>query len=319
MPSSNFDANSFPDLHGKIYLVTGGNSGIGKITVIGLASRGATVYMGARSEGKATATIDEIKKEFPDVDIKFIHMDLTKLSSVVEATNRLKQETTMLSGLINNAGVMGVPYSLTGDGYEIQFQTNYLSHWLLTSLLTPLLLSTSLVSGPGSVRVINLTSNGHERFIPKSGIQFDNIGLESSNSMTRYGQSKLAQILHINKLNSLYGPRGTEVGEIWFAAVHPGHIDTDLNRQATGVAPAMISGPITRIMRCLGILDDQEKGAWSSLFAVASSDFESTNSGAYVVPYAKIGTPSKEARDERLTEKLWEWTKKELEGREVLA
>lgn len=71
-------------------------------------------------------------------------------------------------------------------------------------------------------------------------------------------------------------------------------------------------------MRCVGILDKQEKGAWSSLFAIASNTFKRSNSGAYVVPYAKIGKPSDYARDEKLAEKLWEWTESELRGKGLL-
>ncbi len=71
-------------------------------------------------------------------------------------------------------------------------------------------------------------------------------------------------------------------------------------------------------MRCLGVLDKQEKGAWSSLFAIASDDFKQANSGAYVVPYARIGTPSEYARDESLAEKLWQWTETELGSKGLL-
>lgn len=71
-------------------------------------------------------------------------------------------------------------------------------------------------------------------------------------------------------------------------------------------------------MRCLGILDSQEKGAWSSLFAIASSDFKKSNSGAYIVPYAKIGTPSSQAQDESLAERLWQWTETEFRTKGLL-
>lgn len=71
-------------------------------------------------------------------------------------------------------------------------------------------------------------------------------------------------------------------------------------------------------MSCLGILDKQEKGAWSSLFAIASSNFKKSDSGAYIVPYAKIGTPSEQARDVKLAEKLWQWTESELGGKGLL-
>jgi hypothetical protein len=71
-------------------------------------------------------------------------------------------------------------------------------------------------------------------------------------------------------------------------------------------------------MRCLGILDDESKGAWSSLFAVASDQFGAKDSGAYIIPYAKFGTPSKLARDEELGRRLWEWTRDELDSRGLL-
>ena len=71
-------------------------------------------------------------------------------------------------------------------------------------------------------------------------------------------------------------------------------------------------------MRCVGILDDQAKGAWSSLFAIASTDFKAADSGAYVVPYAKIGTPSTDAQDEALAARLWDWTEKEMSNKGLL-
>ena len=140
---------------------------------------------------------------------------------------------------------MGVPLAMTADGFEYQFQvcalsvllkiiadqdmkTNYLSHWLLTYLLLPLLASTAQSSSPGDVRIVNVTSDGHSRYAPKEGIRFNDINLPSEAAMMRYGQSKLANILHINKLQKQYGPKSgnAEAGEIWVASVHPGHIDT---------------------------------------------------------------------------------------------
>src|ERR1700760_436198 len=108
---------------------------------------------------------------------------------------------------------MAVPFSKTADGFEIQFQTNYLSHWILTQQLLPLLLATARSAEPGAVRIVNVTSDGHERMPPKEGIAFNDIDLPDRQPMTRYGQSKLANILHANELNRRYGPNGTELSE----------------------------------------------------------------------------------------------------------
>ena len=92
----------------------------------------------------------------------------------------------------------------------------------------------------------------------------------------------------------------------------------DLNKQATGAAPSSVLRAMTSIMRCLGILDEQAKGAWSSLFAIAGNGFKDSDSGAYVVPYRKLGEPSLLARDAVLSEKLWDWTVHELGNKGLL-
>ncbi|KUL83606.1 hypothetical protein ZTR_11314 [Talaromyces verruculosus] len=273
MPNNAFSVDALPDLSGKLYVVTGGNAGIGKTTVAGLASRGARVYMGARSAEKAEKAITDLKRELgnPQADIIFLKLDLTDFKSVVEAARELRRDKhtifskeTDLHGLINNAGIMGVPFSRTKDGCEIQFQTNYLSHWFFTYHLLPLLQSTALPQ-PGTARIVNVTSDGHERFTLKEGIRLDDPNLESESAMVR-----------------------------------------NLNKQATGMAPAAILRIVTPIMKCTGILDHEAKGALSSLFAIADPDF--TESGAYIVPYAKIGKPSQMAENDLLAERLWEWT-----------
>ena len=95
-------------------------------------------------------------------------------------------------------------------------------------------------------------------------------------------------------------------------------LSRDLNKQATGAAPSSVLRAMTSIMRCLGILDEQAKGAWSSLFAIAGNGFKDSDSGAYVVPYRKFGEPSLLARDAVLSEKLWDWTVHELGDKGLL-
>lgn len=151
--------------------------------------------------------------------------------------------------------------------------------------------------------------------------------------MARYGQSKLANILHASELNrrlrssSDAGTAATEDpslrGEIWTAAVHPGHIQTGLNNTPKEVFPGIVVPPsimrsLTSVMRCLGILASQEHGAWSTLYAIASPEFGAKSSGGYIVPYAQLGIPSSAARDEKLAARLWEWTEKEMKAKDLL-
>lgn len=94
----------------------------GKATVLGLAAHNAKVYIGARSAEKANEAIKEIAEQLPSADVKFVFMDLGNLRSVVGAAQEIRKKETVLHGLVNNAGIMGVPFSRTTDGYEIQFQ-----------------------------------------------------------------------------------------------------------------------------------------------------------------------------------------------------
>jgi NAD(P)-dependent dehydrogenase (short-subunit alcohol dehydrogenase family) len=98
---------------------------------------------------------------------------------------------------------------------------NYISHFLLTQLLLPTLLSTVSASAPGTVRIINVSSDGHAKLAPKQGIVFDDINLKPASTWTRYGQSKLANVLHAKELARRYGTQG-----LWAASLHPGTVKT---------------------------------------------------------------------------------------------
>lgn len=98
----------------------------------------------------------------------------------------------------------------------------------MTYLLLPLLQATARATAPGDVRIVCVTSDGHDSLAPKGGIKFDDLKLESVSAMVRYGHSKLANVLHAKELHRIIGPKegAPQKGEIWVTAVHPGHIDT---------------------------------------------------------------------------------------------
>jgi NAD(P)-dependent dehydrogenase (short-subunit alcohol dehydrogenase family) len=314
---SEFNPASLPDLSGKVYLVTGGNTGIGLETVRFLAAKNATVYMGCRSSAKGNAAIASIKAQLPTANIQLLILDHMTLSTVVSAAKELIAKEKKLHGLINNAGIMAVPFQKSQDGYESQWQTNYLAHALLTHHLLPLLLSTARASNPGDVRIVNVSSGGH-RFAPKNGIDFADINQEKGSIWSRYGQSKLGNVLNTKELNRLYGPNGIkkEEGEIWSFALHPGNMYTNLNKNARFAGP--LSGVLAKMLNAFGVYIPVEKGAYTSIYCVASDIVTPEMSGEYFVPLGKLGKASKLTRNVKLAEKLWTWTEKEFELKGLL-
>ncbi|KAH7002555.1 hypothetical protein EDB80DRAFT_579300 [Ilyonectria destructans] len=308
-----FTPESLPDLSGRVYLVTGGNTGIGFNTVLELAAHNAKVYLGARSEAKANAAIEEIKSSHPDVDISVLIMDMMDLRSVRAAAEEFARKESTLHGLVNNAGIMATPYEESIDHYEAQFQTNYLSHWLLTYLLLPILTKSAQSSSPGTVRITNVSSDGHLLFAPSTGIDFEDINQTKGSAWSRYGMSKLANILHAKELSRRYGPLSTYRGhgEIWTASVHPGTIDTNLGHHATG---SWLFQMIRPIVRLFGLYSPVETSAYTSLYVIAGNDFEHDQSGEYFKPVGIVGKTSQHGNDMALAEKLWDWTEREMKG-----
>lgn len=159
----------------------------GYYTVLNLAKHGAHVYMCSRSDTKGNKAIADITELNPKAHISLLKMDHMSLKSVVDAARQFVSKESALHGLINNAGIMATPFEMSKDGHEAQWQTNYLAHWLFTSQLLPLMLSTSKALPAGSVRIVNLTSSGHF-MAPGQGINFEDTALLKKSSQ-RYGQS----------------------------------------------------------------------------------------------------------------------------------
>ncbi|KAH0551547.1 hypothetical protein GP486_007237 [Trichoglossum hirsutum] len=290
-----------PDLTGKVILVTGGNTGIGKETVLQLAKHSPScIYLAARNATKAEAAIREIKGIVSDARVEYLELDLSSCASVKRAAGEFLRKERRLDILINNAGVMGLPATETPEGYDIQFGTNHIGHHLLTKLLIPTLLETAEQpdSKPKGVRVVNVSSSAHA-VAPPGGIVFDNINLERANALTRYGQSKLANILDTRELARRY-PGITSV------AVHPGVILTHLYDAICGWGPVFRYG-----VALFGRLFMQNvvQGALNQLWAATSDEVEN---GSYYHPVGSKSMGNAYARDEELARKLWDWTEAEL-------
>lgn len=205
------------DLTGKIAIVTGASGGLGEETVRALASKGATVTIAARDMNRAEQTAEKIRQSTGNTNINIGELELDKPASVRAFAANWLASNDSLNLLINNAGVMACPLDRTAEGWEMQFATNHIGHFLLTCLL-----SDALVKG-APARVVNLSSGGHN-FAP---VDFDDIHFSQRDyePFASYGQSKTANILFSIELDNRLKDRGVRVN-----AVHPGVIMTDLGR-----------------------------------------------------------------------------------------
>lgn len=208
-----------PDLTGKVIVVTGANSGIGFEAAKEFARKGAQTILACRSMDKAEAALTEIQAEIPNASAEIMPLDLANQASIHKFAKEFKATYDRLDVLVNNAGIMMVPYGTTADGFENQFGTNHLGHFALTGLLIDLLLKTK-----GS-RVVNISSGGHRM----GKMDFDNLmyeGGEGYSGARAYGRSKLANILFTYELQRRYRAIHAEAIAV---AAHPGGSDTNLS------------------------------------------------------------------------------------------
>jgi len=316
-PKSTFTEDDIPDLSGKVMIVTGGNTGIGKETVRALLEHNAKVYVACRNPEKAHAAIDDLKQITKKDDIHFIPLDLSSFESIRKFAEEFKSKETKLDVLFNNAGVMSPPIeTLTAEGFDMQFGTNVVGPYLLTRLLLPLLLASSSTStttsngeGPTnpvrSVRIVNTSSLGHLAVkgpeVPiywKSLKPGDKNG-ENEKARRKWGndqlyyQSKAGVILVSNELARRYGDQG-----VISMAVHPGTIQSELGRHWSTFQKKLTNVFIK--------LYSTKQGAITQLYGGTTPDAKDLN-GKYLIPWARVGNAHPDVMDEKLGEKLWAW------------
>jgi NAD(P)-dependent dehydrogenase (short-subunit alcohol dehydrogenase family) len=222
--AGHWTAQDVGDQTGRIAVITGANSGLGLETARVLAAHGATVVLAGRNPVTIAAAADELRREQPDATVDTAELDLASLAAVKTAAEGLAARYPRLDLLINNAGVMFAPYSLTKDGYELQFATNHLGHFALTGLLLP-----SLLAVPGS-RVVTLSSNGHRA----GRMNFADLqAARHYNRYTAYGRSKLANLLFTYELQRRLAKARAKTLAL---AAHPGTARTNLTRHMSALS-----------------------------------------------------------------------------------
>lgn len=280
--------DDMPSQQGRIYVITGGTSGIGFETAKALARSGAWVLIASRNEARGREAVAAIREAAPGARVQFERLDLGDLASVHALAERLNATLPHLDVLINNAGIMEPPQrGVSANGFELQFAVNYLGHYALTAELLPLLRKSK------APRVVTQSSIA----AIMGRLQFDDLQFEREYAASRaYGQSKLACLMFALELQRRSDASGWGIQSI---AAHPGLSRTELQ--------AHHSGP-RRLLRLL--FQSAEQGALPTLYAATSP---AAQGGDYYGPNgllelrghpADAGIPS-QAQDEGAASRLW--------------
>ncbi|KAB5564515.1 hypothetical protein DKX38_004569 [Salix brachista] len=283
------------DGNGLTAIVTGASSGIGTETARVLALRGVHVVMAVRNVDSGNKVREEILKEIPSAKVEVMELDLSSMSSVREFASKYNSSGFPLNILINNAGIMASPYMLSKDNIELQFATNYLSHFLLTNLLLDNMKNTARESTREG-RIVNLSSSAHRHPFP-GGIRFDSINDEAGyGSIKAYGQSKLATLLHANELARRFKEEGLNITA---NSLHPGGIHTNLFRYHT-----ILSGFASTVGRFM--FKTVPQGAATTCYVALHPQVNGV-SGKYFED-CNISKSSAYGQDADLAKKLWEFS-----------
>ncbi|KAJ4470215.1 NAD(P)-binding protein [Lentinula aciculospora] len=299
-PQPTWSVDKIPDLTGQVIIVTGSNTGIGKYTVEELLKHNAKVYMATRSQEKAASAIDELRAK-TGKEAKFLKLDLGDFASIKHAVEEFLKQESRLHVLLNNAGVAAPPKDMfTAQGYDLQFGTNTLGHFLFTTLLLPVLLATAKTTSDNKVRVVHTSSYAHN-FYPKMNFNSfkDGPARTKMSNMQLYGQSKAGNILFSNELARRYSDEG-----VVSISLHPGSIKSDLLRYVPRI--------LTRLMNW-ALFYPVELGALTQLYAATAP--ESTKySGEYLTAWARhVPTePNLNVRDPVLARELWEYMEEQV-------
>ena len=280
------------DLTGKEILVTGASGGIGYETARALTARGARVTLAARDRAKLAAALEQLLADRPGARADIALVDLADLTSVRNFAAGFLAERDRLDVLVNNAGVMFPPLLRTVEGFELQFGTNHLAHFLLTGLLFPLLHA----SAPA--RVVNVSSEGHRR----GGVDLDdpNFITREYDKFAGYGQSKTANILFGRELDRRAAATGVHA-----FSLHPGRIATDLGRHMTH--DDMVALVERAQQASAGGMPDFKsipQGAATTVYTAVTEQLDD-HGGAYLSDCA-LAEPAEWARDDSIAAALWD-------------
>ncbi|VEU22150.1 DEKNAAC103117 [Brettanomyces naardenensis] len=306
-PAPSFIDKDYPDLTGKVFLVTGGSSGIGYEVVKKLLAKNAKVWILARNKANLDKRFAELKKMFPRSELETVLVDLADLASIGPGIQVLLKKETKLHGIIHNAGVSNPPADLkTKQGYGLQLGINAVGTFLLQKFLDDIVIATAKAEPPNTVRILWVSTAGHLLSPPNGGINWDDINFEHSKESwnTLYGQSKAIVIY----LSYLWAKKHPESGVVSICC-HPGVIEPESYK----------TDPPSRIERAvisvISPMYPPDFGAYTELFAILSPTLTTADNGTYLIPWGNKGDIRKDIKEGmkgKNGERIWTWLDKQV-------
>lgn len=294
---SKWNVSDIPNQAGKTVIITGGNSGVGYEAARALAPKGARVILAVRSADKGEGAAAAIRRETPKAAVEVMRLDLADLGSVRAFAETFLARSEPLPVLINNAGVMALPYHTTADGFEVQFGTNHLGHYALTGLLLP-----AILAAPGA-RVVTVSSSLHTR----GRMDFDNLDAKRGYSeWGAYSQSKLANLLFAYELQRQFAADHLDALSV---GCHPGYAATNLQHAGPRMSGSRLRGAFMSVGNRL-FAQSAAMGALPLLYAATAPG---VNGCDYIGPTGiggSRGHPNKArssaaSYDEAAAKRLW--------------
>jgi NAD(P)-dependent dehydrogenase (short-subunit alcohol dehydrogenase family) len=264
---------------GRVFLVTGGTSGIGFEICRILYQAGGKVYLAGRSEEQAMAAIKRVKETRAEPanlygELFFLYISLDDLATIKLAVEKFRASESRLDVLFNNAGVSNPPRgSVSVQGHELQMATNCLGPYLLTQLLLPTLVQTARDTSNATTRVIWTSSIAVELGAPKDGLDVAKLSTPSSSQQENYSVSKIGNWYLASELASQAGKDG-----VLSVTVNPGNLKSGLTRHLPAILPIIASPLLYRPVY----------GAYTQLWAGLSSELSIKDGGNYVIPWGRI-------------------------------
>lgn len=307
-PPPTFTEKDVPNQEGRVFIVTGGNQGVGYELIKMLYPTGAVIYMASRSKERAEQAIKDIVSADPSgsARLRFLHLDLDDLNTVRSAAKTFSEQESRLDIIWNNAGVGAVKVgSKTKQGIEAHMGVNVIAPFLLTQLLLPKLQAAAVASPKNSVRIIWTSSCIMEQLSPKGGYNLEDIEKGgTNNAYINYATSKAANWMIAEEAGKRYGK-----DSIISVVQNPGNLKTQIYNTQTKLIMFFINR----------LLYPPKLGGYTELYAGLSPEITEQQQGGLIIPWGRVQVrnPRKdihEALEDGRGKELWNWIEAQIEA-----